>query len=111
MMQRGPEGWLAQIRDAYGGLPRQRLILTAPGRFAYRDLTAQGRRSFVSRPSTGTARSGALRPAAVFGAVGGWKPYGSRVNPPTPPPVVVSPPGAQPASISSARNPASRSAS
>jgi hypothetical protein len=32
-------------------------------------------------PSTGTARSGALRPAAVFGAIGGMEAYGSRVNP------------------------------
>ena len=63
-----------------------------------------------SRPSTGTARSGALRPAAVFGAVGGMEAVRLQGEP-RPRPPVVSPRGAQPASISSARNPASRSAS
>src|SRR4029453_19586814 len=36
-----------------------------------------------SRPSTGTARSGALRPAAVFGAVGGME-ANDQHNPATP---------------------------
>jgi hypothetical protein len=67
-------------------------------------------RRTASGPSTRTARSGALRPAAVFGAVGGMEAVRLQGEPPTPPPVVVSPRRAQPVSISSARNQASRSA-
>jgi hypothetical protein len=76
-----PKGRAAPLRRGNAG-PYQR---PPPAKLTTKSAKDEDHRvaltARIRRSSTGTARSGASRPAAVFGAVGGMQPGGSRVNP------------------------------